>query len=134
MIKKYKLTINNTRYDITLETESSPSLARKAPEAAFVPVSSAASNSQVAGALKPVAAPAQTSAPDASKITSPMPGNIWKIHVKPGDEVKKGDVMIILEAMKMENEIMASRDGKVASVEVNEGQSVDTGALLCTLE
>ena len=62
-----------------------------------------------------------------------MPGNILDVKVKVGDSVKKGDVLIILEAMKMENEIMAGADGKIASVNVNKGDSVETGATLCVI-
>jgi len=62
-----------------------------------------------------------------------MPGNIIKVNVKAGDSVKKGDVLCILEAMKMENDIMAPADGTVATVEVSAGQSVQTDAVLLTL-
>ena len=63
----------------------------------------------------------------------PMPGNILAVNVKAGDQVKKGDVLMILEAMKMENEIICPRNTSVASVSVASGAAVDTGALLCTL-
>jgi biotin carboxyl carrier protein len=63
-----------------------------------------------------------------------MPGSIFKVNVKPGDKVKRGDVVIVLEAMKMENEIFASEDAVVASVEVKEGATVDTGDVLVVLE
>ena len=62
-----------------------------------------------------------------------MPGNIIKVNVKAGDSVKKGDVLCVLEAMKMENDIMAPADGTVATVEVSAGQSVQTDAVLVTL-
>ena len=62
-----------------------------------------------------------------------MPGTILKINVSNGQAVKKGDVLMILEAMKMENEIMAANDGTVASVNVSQGATVDSGAVLCTL-
>ena len=62
-----------------------------------------------------------------------MPGTILKINVSNGQAVKKGDVLMVLEAMKMENEIMAANDGTVASVNVSQGATVDSGAVLCTL-
>ena len=62
-----------------------------------------------------------------------MPGNVFKVECKPGQAVKAGDVLVVLEAMKMENEILAPRDGTVAQVAVNKGSTVDTGALLVVL-
>ena len=63
-----------------------------------------------------------------------MPGNIMRVDVKEGDSIKKGDVIVILEAMKMENEIMAPHDGTVTSVMVKKGDTVDTGALIATIQ
>lgn len=62
-----------------------------------------------------------------------MPGNILDVKVKPGDSVKAGDTLLILEAMKMENEISAPQDGTIASIDVRKGDVVDSGALLCTM-
>ena len=67
-------------------------------------------------------------------ISAPMPGTILSVAVKAGDSVKKGDVLAILEAMKMENEIMAPHDATVAAVQVNKGESVDTGAAIVSLQ
>ena len=67
-------------------------------------------------------------------VESPMPGNIWKILVKEGDAVKSGDTLLILEAMKMENEILAPRDGVVSSINTTEGASVNTGDKLVVLD
>ena len=66
-------------------------------------------------------------------VKAPMPGSIVKVNVKVGDSVKKGDVLCILEAMKMENEIFAPEDGTVASVEISQGMTVATDATLVTL-
>ena len=66
-------------------------------------------------------------------MNAPMPGNILDVKVKPGDSVKAGDVLLILEAMKMENEISAPQDGTVASVNVRKGDVVNSGDLLCTM-
>ena len=90
-------------------------------------------------AAAPVAAPAPKAAPaaapaGAATVTAPMPGTILSVNVKVGESVKKGQVLCILEAMKMENEIMANGDGKVASIAVNAGDSVNTGQVLIVLE
>ena len=105
-MKQYKVTVNGTVYEITLE-------AIDASEAKAAPA--------------PVAAPA-----GGESVTAPMPGNILDIKVASGAIVKKGDVLIILEAMKMENEIMAPCDGTV-NVVVTKGSAVETGAVLCTI-
>ena len=81
----------------------------------------------------PVAAPVASGSEGSVKIEAPMPGTVLKVNVKVGDKVSAGDAVVILEAMKMENEIAAPSDGVVASVNVSQGASVDTGALLITL-
>lgn len=68
------------------------------------------------------------------QICAPMPGNILAVNVTAGQVVKKGDVLMVLEAMKMENEIMCPRDGVVASVNISKGASVESGTLLCVLQ
>lgn len=80
-------------------------------------------------------APAASAAPAAGEqICAPMPGNILAVNVTAGQTVKKGDVLMVLEAMKMENEIMCPRDGVVASVNTTKGASVESGTLLCVLQ
>jgi len=82
------------------------------------------------------AAPAQTAAaPEAAKngIAAPLAGNIWKIEVVPGQKVQEGDLLLILEAMKMENEVFADRDGTIGEIFIQEGNSVDIGQVLMTL-
>ena len=124
-MKKYKVTVNGTAYEITLEAIDAAEV--KAPAAA------------PAAPVAPVAAPAPAAAPKASgnagaiAVKAPMPGNLIKVNVKVGDAVKKGDVLCVLEAMKMENDIMAPADGVVASVEAAKGASVATDAVLVTL-
>lgn len=126
-MKQYKVNVNGTLYEITLEVvEGAEIAAQPAPAAAPAPVAEAAP--AVTAAPAPVAAPA-----GGETINAPMPGNILAVNVKVGDTVKKGDVLMILEAMKMENEIMAPCDGTVASVGVNVGATVETGATLCVL-
>lgn len=119
-MKKYNVTVNGTKYEVTLE-------AVDASEVKASPAAPAA----------PAAAPAPVSAPAANAngetVTSPMPGTILSVNVSNGSAVKKGDVLLILEAMKMENEILAPCDGTVASVNVTKGSSVETGAVLCVI-
>ena len=104
-----------------------------APEVTAVPVAVPA----VAAAPVPAAIPAPAAAPapvaGGEKINAPMPGNILDVKVAAGQMVKKGDVLVILEAMKMENEIMAPRDGKVAQVACTKGATVNTGDVLLSL-
>ena len=115
-MKKYNVTVNGTAYEITLEVVD-------AADVKATPAAPAA-----APAPAPVAAPA-----GGETVTSPMPGTILNVNVQFGATVKKGDVLMILEAMKMENEIMAPCDGTIASVNVQKGSSVETGAVLCVI-
>ena len=116
-MRKFNVTVNGVAYDVVIEEVG-------------------------AVASTPVAAPAPAAAPAAPKaqgkagsvaIKAPMPGTILKINVKVGDSVKAGDVVCVLEAMKMENDICAPQDGVVSSVEVSQGASVATDAVLVTL-
>ena len=124
-MKNYRVTVNGVAYDVVVE-ELNGSAVAPAPVAA-APVAA------------PKAAPAPAAAPKASgnagaiAVKAPMPGNLIKVNVKVGDAVKKGDVLCVLEAMKMENDIMAPADGVVASVEAAKGASVATDAVLVTL-
>ena len=86
-----------------------------------------------APAPAPAAAPAAAAPAGGEKITSPMPGTILSVNVQNGSVVKKGDILFILEAMKMENEIMAPCDGTVAAVSVTKGAAVESGTLLCVI-
>ena len=85
----------------------------------------------IAPAAAPAAAPAPAGA--GAQVKAPMPGTILDVKVQAGQSVKKGDVLVILEAMKMENEICAPSDGKITGVNVRKGDSVETQALLCTI-
>ena len=119
-MKKYRVNVNGTDYEITLEEVTGAEASKPAAPAP-----------QAAPAVAP--APAAASA-GSEQIVSPMPGNILNVNVKVGDAVKKGQVLLILEAMKMENEIMAPKDGTVTSVNVQKGSTVESGALLVTLD
>ena len=114
-MKKYQVNVNGTAYQVEIE-EITGNAAPAATPVAAAPAAAAA-------------APA-----GAEAITSPMPGNILAVNVAAGDAVKKGQVLMILEAMKMENEIMCPRDGKVVSVAVTKGATVESGTLLCSIQ
>ncbi len=118
-MKKYKVTVNGTAYEIELEDITGTAAAK-----------SAAAPAKAESA--PAAVPAPVASGEGETVSSPMPGNILSVNVKVGDTVKKGDVLLILEAMKMENEIIAPCDGTVKSV-VASGISVETGAVLCEI-
>lgn len=131
---KYKVTLNGKTYEV--EVEAGKAMLLDEYEA-YAPAPAAA---PAAAAPAPVAAPAAapaTPAPVAlaagETVAAPMPGNILKINCTQGAAVKAGDILIILEAMKMENEILAPRDGTVAQVVVAQGATVDTGAPLVVL-
>ena len=129
-MKKYTITVNGTAYDVEVEDNGAVA---SAPKAA-APVAAAPKAAPVAAA--PKAAPKAAAKPvaaGATTVSAPMPGKISKILKKAGDTVKSGDVLIMLEAMKMQNEIMAPCDGTVAEVRVNEGQAVNTGEALVVL-
>lgn len=110
-MKKYRVNVNGTVFEVEIEEMTG---APAAPAAAPAP-----------------AAPAAPAGGE--KITAPMPGTILAVNVTSGSAVKKGDVLMILEAMKMENEIMAPCDGAVTSVAVTKGAAVESGTLLCTI-
>ncbi|MBR2850255.1 MAG: biotin/lipoyl-binding protein [Clostridia bacterium] len=127
-MKTYNITVNGVTYTVEVEEVGATA---SAPVAA-APVAAA----PVAAPAAPKAAPAAPKASGAAgavSVKAPMPGNIMKVNCKVGASVKKGDVLIVLEAMKMENDICAPQDGVVASVEVAQGASVETDALLVTL-
>ena len=130
-MKTYNITVNGVTYTVSVEEVNGAA----APAAAAAPVATpapAAAPAPVA-APKPAAAPKKSGAAGAISVKAPMPGNIIKVNAKVGDSVKKGDVLIVLEAMKMENDICAPEDGTVASIEVAQGATVETDALLVTL-
>lgn len=124
-MRKFVVNVNGKSYEVEVEEVGASPSVQSAPA-----VSPAAPKSEP---VKP-AAPVAASAPaGAVSVNSPMPGTIISVAVKPGDSVKSGDVLCILEAMKMENEIVAPSDGTVASVNVSQGQSVNSGDLLVSL-
>ncbi len=123
-MKNLKITVNGTSYDVQVEelggavTSAAPAQVTQAPVAAA-----------------PAPAPkAAAPAGDGEPVNSPMPGTIVSVNVTSGQAVKEGQVLAVLEAMKMENEIMAPKAGTVTSVNVNKGDSVEAGTLLVTIK
>ena len=131
---KYKVTLNGRTYEVEVEAGKAMLLdeyeAIAPAPAAAAPVAAPAAAAPAAAPAAP-AAPAVTGAGDA--VTAPMPGNILKVNVANGQAVKAGTVLVVLEAMKMENEIMAPKDGTVTQVLVSKGSTVDTGAPLVVI-
>ena len=111
-MKKYTITVNGTAYEVEVEEMGGVA----APKAAAAP------------AAAPKAAPA-----GAATISAPMPGKVLEVKVKAGDAVKAGDVLMILEAMKMQNEIMAPADGTISDVRISAGQTVGTGDVMIVM-
>ena len=118
-MRKFNISVNGTSYEVEVE-EVGGGYSAPAPVAASAPAAAA-----------PKAAP-KKAAPVAAgeQVTAPMPGNIWAVSATVGQEVAEGDVILVLEAMKMENEIMAPKAGKVASINVEKGASVEAGQVL----
>ena len=134
---KYKVTLNGKTYEVEVEAGEAmlvDEYEAYAPVPVAAPAPAAAPAAPAAAPAPAAAAPAAPVAVGAGEpVTSPMPGNILDIRVAQGDAVKSGQVLIILEAMKMENEIVAPRDGVVNQIVTSKGASVDTGATLIVL-
>lgn len=128
-MRRFLVNVNGTSYEVAVEE-----IDGKAAAAAAAPATPAAPTAAPAAAAAPVAsaAPAASAAGD-TLVKAPMPGNILSVSVKPGDAVKKGQAIMVLEAMKMENEILSPIDGTVVSVLVQQGASVNSDDTLCTL-
>lgn len=118
-MKRYNITVNGKSYDVAVEEIG----AGAAPVAA-APVAAAA----------PAAAPAPAANVAGTEVTAPMPGTILDIKVKVGDTVESGSPIIVLEAMKMENDVNAPCSGKVVAINTTKGSSVDTGAVLAVIQ
>ena len=129
-MKNYTITVNGNVYDVTVEENGSTGAA--------APVSrkmAAAPKAAPAAAPKaaPAAAPKAAGAAGSIKVEAPVAGKVFKIEANVGASVKRGDTILILEAMKMENPIVAPEDGTVASIDVAVGDAVESGAVLATL-
>ena len=125
-MRKFNITVNGVAYEVEVEEVAAGESA--APKAA--PVAAAP---KAAPAAKPAAPKAAAPVANGTKVNAPMPGTILDVKVSQGKAVKKGDILLILEAMKMENEILAPQDGTVAQVSVSKGASVNSGDPLVVL-
>lgn len=123
MKKRFTVTVNGTAYDVVVE-ETDATTAPSAPVAAPVATAPKAA---------PAAAPKASSAAGAVAVKAPLQGTVMKVNVKPGDTVKRGAPVAVIEALKMENDVPAPQDGVVASVEVKSGDTVKTEQVLLTL-
>ena len=130
---KYKVTLNGRTYEVEVEAGKAMCVAEyEAYAPAAAPVAAPVAAAPVAAA--PAAAPAAgMTVSGGESVTAPMPGNILKVAVTAGQAVKEGDLLVVLEAMKMENEIFAPKSGTVAQVLVSKGSTVDTGATMVVL-
>ena len=128
-MRKFNVNVNGTLYEVEVEEIQAGAAAAPARK----PIPAAAPKAAALKAAAPKAAPARPAAAPAGAETvkAPMPGNILEVRVKDGQAVQAGDVLFILEAMKMENEIMAPAAGTVSGVAVQKGSAVATGAVLC---
>ena len=123
-MKAYTITVNGTAYEVEVEEKGGAVAA--APRAAAPRAAAPAPKAAPAPAAAPVAAGAAT-------VTAPMPGKVLEVKCKAGDAVKSGQVLLILEAMKMQNEIMAPADGTIADVRVSAGSTVNTGDVMIVM-
>lgn len=127
-MKNYKITVNGTTYDVNVDDGTPVEISQSQPTQ---PAQSEAKKSEAKEEPKKEA-PAPSSNGD-TKIEAPMPGTVLRINKKVGDPIKTGEVILILEAMKMENEITSTTDGTISSINVSEGASVNAGDVLATI-
>ena len=125
-MRNFVITVNGTAYEVAVEE-----VAAGAPVPPVAPAAAPKAAAPKPAAPKPAAPKAVAGG---EKVCAPMPGNLLDVKVQAGATVKKGDVLVILEAMKMENEIMAPRDAKVAQVLATKGSAVNTGDVIVVLE
>lgn len=121
-MKNYKITVNGVAYDVAVEEVAAGTVSSKPTPVVAAPQKAV-----------PKAAPKASGKEGSIKVKAPMPGKILAVKANPGQALKKGDVIIVLEAMKMENEVVAPEDGTVASIEVAAGDAVEAGGILATL-
>lgn len=130
-MKSYTITVNGSVYDVTVEEKEGGAFS-SAPAAAPAPAAPKAAPAPSAPKAAPKAAPSGKAG--SVEVTAPMPGKILAVKANAGQAVKKGEVILLLEAMKMENEVVAPQDGTIASVNVDSGAMVESGDVLATLD
>jgi biotin carboxyl carrier protein len=119
---KYLVTVNGKKYDVEVEEVASAKLTQETAKVSESPK------------MEAPKVPVNVEPGQGEPVKAPMPGTILDVRVSPGQAIKKGDVLFILEAMKMENEIMSGKDGTITSVSVSKGDSVNTGDLLAVMK
>lgn len=135
-MKKFKVTVNGKAYEVEVEEMGGAPAAAPAPQAAAAPAQAA-----LAAPATPATAPAATPAPavggpipeGAITVKAPMPGKISALKAEAGKAVKRGDIILVLEAMKMQNDITATADGTLHEIRVNPGDNVKTGDVLAVI-
>lgn len=135
MLRKFRVKLNDKEYVVEMEEIGNPeglSFAPAAPVAAPAPVAAAAPVAEAAPAAAPAAAP--VSVEGGTEVISPMPGNILSIAVKVGDVVTENQVLLVLEAMKMENNIVAPKAGTVAAIYAEKGSAIDVGQVMVVIK
>lgn len=123
-MKSYTITVNGNVYDVTVEENgqgAAPAAPRKAPTAPIAPKTAMAAPAPAAGGTGSI------------KIEAGAAGKVFKVEAAAGAQVKAGDTVVVLEIMKMETPVVAPKNGTIASINVSEGQSVEAGALLATM-
>ncbi len=131
---KYKVTLNNRVYEVEVEEGSAMLVDEYELAAPAAPAAPAAAAPAAAPAAAAAPAPAPAAGLAAGEVVkSPMPGNVLKINVTQGQQVKEGDVLLILEAMKMENEVVSTKTGTVAQIVTSKGAVVETGSPLVVI-
>lgn len=137
MTRKYVVTIDSNKYEVEVEENGVVKSTREpafvaAPAPAPAPVSAAPAAAPAAASAAPAVAPAAAPA-DGNQVTSPLPGTLLKLVAKQGTAVKNGDLLCVIEAMKMENEIRSPFDGTVVSVVASEGAMLNAGDLILVI-
>ena len=131
---KYRVTLNNRVYEVEVEQGEAMLLNEYELKAPAAPAAPAPAAPAAAPSSAPAAVPAApAAAEDGDAVKSPMPGNVLKICVTQGQKVNEGDVLLILEAMKMENEVVSTKSGTVARILVSQGAVVETGSPLVVI-
>jgi biotin carboxyl carrier protein len=131
-MKEFLITLNGKTYEVQVEEVGDGSW--NTPNVVPIPVPRTAAPIPNPSAPKPEVKPAASGTAGKTTVKSPMPGVILKMNVAVGDAVKSGTVLCVLEAMKMENEIMANEDGVIVSVNTSKGANVNTGDILITID